>query len=212
MGSPDRHPALTERQMARAAVLTYSAMLLVRHYRYDLRQSMASRTCKRALRHQLKECWEALKDRSEPVWAGRTAVRRSQKGKWRAAAAPPTVRLRAGWRRRARVRTSRNSAIGLEFHSTHRAMRPMMRRAWPCRTRRSRSFRLQARFRGSPRAVPRNGWYKLVLFGPQCKHMPRNTTDGGYFTADLQPCNHIYHWKKVRVIPSAVDVNLGKFR
>ena len=108
----------------------------------------------------------------------------------------PTVRLRAGWWRRARVRTSRNSAIGLEFHSTHRAMRPMMRRAWPCRTRRSRSFRLQARFRGSPRAVPRNGWYKLVLFGPQCKHMPRNTTDGGYFTADLQPCNHNYHWKK----------------
>ena len=172
-------------------------MLLVRHYRYDLRQSMASRTCKRALRHQLKECWEALKDRSEPVWAGRTAVRRSQKGKWRAAAAPFTDRSTS-----CRVAapctspTSRNSAIGLEFHSTHRAMRPMMRRAWPCRTRRSRSFRLQARFRGSPRAVPRNGWYKLVLFGPQCKHMPRNTADGGYFTADLQPCNHNYHWKK----------------
>ena len=97
VGSPDRHPALTERQMARAAVLTYSAMLLVRHYRYDLRQSMASRTCKRALRHQLKECWEALKDRSEPVWAGRTAVRRSQKGKWRAAAAPFTDRSTSCW-------------------------------------------------------------------------------------------------------------------
>ena len=83
--------------MARAAVLTYSAMLLVRHYRYDLRQSMASRTCKRALRHQLKECWEALKDRSEPVWAGRTAVRRSQKGKWRAAAAPFTDRSTSCW-------------------------------------------------------------------------------------------------------------------
>ena len=128
----------------------------------------------------------------------------------------PTVRLRAGWRRRARVRTSRNSAIGLEFHSTHRAMRPMMRRAWPCRTRRSRSFRLQARFRGSPRAVPRNGWYKLVLFGPQCKHMPRNTTDGGYFTADLLPIYSrvtiIITGKKVRGFPSAVDVNLGKFR
>ena len=57
-------------------MLTYSAMLMVRHYRYDLRQSMASRTCKRALRHQLKECWEALKDRSELVWAGRIDVQR----------------------------------------------------------------------------------------------------------------------------------------
>ena len=172
-------------------------MLLVRHYRYDLRQSMASRTCKRALRHQLKECWEALKDRSEPVWAGRTAVRRSQRGKWRAAAATFTDRS-TSCRVAAPCTSPDFSKFGdrarISLDSPSHAAHDAACVALPDPPK--SKFSVHARFRGSPRAVPRNDWYKLVLFGPQCKHMPRNTTDGGYFTADLQPCNHNYHWKK----------------